>query len=105
MRYSDYIDPDGSTWFGKLKVIQTWKGNGCLVAQVLLPFLQHRQLSFDSELQMELWIIEARFRGEELSWGGKVNLGEENQTRKAYISALIQADHGDYKPLIAFAKS
>jgi len=50
-------------------------------------------------------VICAKYGARELTWGGRVNLGEENQTRKAYIDALIKADQGDYKPLIAFAKS
>ena len=50
-------------------------------------------------------VVCAKYGGEELSWGGKVNLVAASKTRKAYIDALIKADNGDYKPLIAFAKS
>lgn len=50
-------------------------------------------------------VICAKYGGEVLTWGGKVDLVAASKTRKAYINALIQADQGDYKPLIAFAKS
>lgn len=50
-------------------------------------------------------VICAKLGGEELAWGGKVDLVAAGKTRKAYINALIKADDGDYKPLIAFAKS
>ena len=50
-------------------------------------------------------VICAKYGGEELTWGGKADLVAASKTRKAYIKALIKADNGDYKPLIAFAKS
>lgn len=50
-------------------------------------------------------VICAKYNGEELTWGGREDLMAANQTRKAYIDALIKADHGDYESIIAFAKS
>ena len=50
-------------------------------------------------------VISAKYGGEELSWGGKVDLAAASDTRKAYIAALVKADGGDYAPIIAFAKS
>lgn len=50
-------------------------------------------------------LICAKYGGEELTWGGKVDLVTASETRKAYINALIKADNGDYNPLIEFAKS
>jgi Fic-DOC domain mobile mystery protein B len=41
---------------------------------------------------------------EPFTWG-RVTLVETSQTRRAYIDALIEADHGDYGPLEAFVRS
>lgn len=50
-------------------------------------------------------VICAKYNGEALTWGGREDLMAASKTRKAYIDALIKADHGDYEPIIAFAKS
>jgi Fic-DOC domain mobile mystery protein B len=41
---------------------------------------------------------------EPFTWG-QVGLVEASQTRRAYIDALIGADHGDYGPLESFVRS
>lgn len=46
-----------------------------------------------------------KYKGKALTWGGRANLMTEGETRKAYISALKEADKGVYNPLLAFAKS
>ncbi len=40
----------------------------------------------------------------EFTWG-RVNLVGEGPTRKTYLDALDAADHGDYQPLLTFARS
>jgi fido (protein-threonine AMPylation protein) len=41
---------------------------------------------------------------EPFSWG-KAGLVEVSRTRRAYIDALIEADHGNYRPLYGFVRS
>jgi len=49
-------------------------------------------------------IIESIFENEIFSWR-KSNMVKANETRKAYIKALREADNGDIDPLIKFARS
>ena len=49
-------------------------------------------------------IIESIFGKEIFSWQ-KSNMVKANETRKVYITALKEADHGNIKPLIKFAKN
>lgn len=49
-------------------------------------------------------IIESIFRKEIFTWQSS-NMVKANQTRKNYIKALKEADNGNIKPLIEFAKS
>lgn len=49
-------------------------------------------------------MIERIFRKKIFSWGEK-NLSKQGDTRKLYINAIIEADNGNYKPLIKFARS
>lgn len=48
-------------------------------------------------------IMESIFKEEIFSWN-KSNMVKADETRKAYISALKNADQGDINPLINFAK-
>ncbi len=48
-----------------------------------------------------------KYEGKKLSWGGRIGdneLRKADETRKAYILALKEADLGSYKGLIAFAQ-
>lgn len=49
-------------------------------------------------------IIEKLFGKEPFSWGA-ANLSKDNDTRKAYLKAVKQADNNDYQPLLDFANS
>ena len=49
-------------------------------------------------------IIESIFENEIFSWR-KSNMVKANETRKAYIKALREADNGNIEPLIKFARS
>jgi Fic-DOC domain mobile mystery protein B len=49
-------------------------------------------------------IIESIFENEIFSWR-KSNMVKANETRKAYIKALREADNGKIEPLIKFARS
>lgn len=49
-------------------------------------------------------MIERIFGRKLFSWGAK-NLSKQNDTRKIYINAVIEADNGNYKPLLKFARS
>lgn len=50
-------------------------------------------------------VIVAKFGGDKLSWGGNSDLTKPDEIRKRYISALHEADRGDYEALLVFAKS
>lgn len=50
-------------------------------------------------------IVIAKYDAQKLSWGGNSDLTKPDEIRKRYISALREADSGNYQPLIAFAKS
>lgn len=39
------------------------------------------------------------------TWGGGIELEAKNDTRTNYLTALRQADHGDFAALVAFARS
>ena len=49
-------------------------------------------------------LISKGFGKDEFSWG-KINLSSPGEARSKYISALKQADDGDYSALIHFARS
>jgi hypothetical protein len=49
-------------------------------------------------------IIESIFGKESFSWQ-KSNMVKADEKRKEYISALKEADNGNIKPLIEFAKN
>ena len=49
--------------------------------------------------------IVAKYGGDKLTWGGGSDLTKPDEIRKRYIAALREADRGDYKPLLAFARS
>lgn len=49
-------------------------------------------------------MIERIFGKKLFSWGEK-NLSKQNDTRKIYINAIIEADNGNYKPLLKFSRS
>ena len=49
-------------------------------------------------------IIEKLFNKEPFTWGTN-NLSKANETRKAYLQAVKQADQNDYQPLLDFASS
>lgn len=44
------------------------------------------------------------FEKQIFSWGNK-NLGKQSDTREIYINSIIEADNGNYKPLLKFARS
>lgn len=50
-------------------------------------------------------IIIAKFGGEKLTWGGNSDLTKPDEIRKRYISALREADNGNYEPILAFVQS
>ncbi len=50
-------------------------------------------------------VVIAKYDGEKLFWGGKSDLRKPEKIRKLYIAALREADKGEYKQLIEFAKS
>lgn len=58
---------------------------------------RHSRLMADS--------IIIKYEGETLSWGSNSDLTKPDEIRKRYISALREADHGNYEPLLEFAKS
>jgi Fic-DOC domain mobile mystery protein B len=41
---------------------------------------------------------------DQLTWGGSDNLVGPSELRDRYLSALRSADHGDYGPLLRFAR-
>lgn len=49
-------------------------------------------------------IIEKLFGQKPFPWGA-ANLSKANDTRSAYLKAVKQADQGNYKPLLDFARS
>jgi Fic-DOC domain mobile mystery protein B len=49
-------------------------------------------------------LIEKIFGKQIFSWGNK-NLSEQSDNRKKYINAIIEADNGNYEPLLKFARS
>lgn len=49
-------------------------------------------------------MIERIFGKKLFSWGAE-NLSKQSDTRKIYINAIIEADNGNYKPLLKFARS
>lgn len=49
-------------------------------------------------------LIEKILGGKLFSWGNE-NLCKQTEARKIYISAIIEADKGNYKPLLKFARS
>ena len=49
--------------------------------------------------------IIAKYNSENLSWGRNSDLTKPDDVRKKYITALKEADKGDYEALIRFAKS
>jgi len=48
-------------------------------------------------------LIEKIFGKQIFSWGNK-NLCKQSDNRKNYIKAIIEADNGNYKPLLKFAR-
>ena len=50
-------------------------------------------------------IIIAKYGGEKLSWGGNSDLTKPDEIRKRYIGGLKEADLGDYRAILNFAKS
>jgi Fic-DOC domain mobile mystery protein B len=50
-------------------------------------------------------IVIAKYNASKLSWGGNSDLTKPDEIRKRYISALREADAGNYQPLIGFANS
>lgn len=50
-------------------------------------------------------VIVVKYGGEKITWGGGSDLNKPDEIRKRYIAALREADAGDYKPLLAFARS
>ena len=70
----------------QLIVIHPWpNGNG-----------RHSRLMAD--------IIIAARGGQELTWGVGADIGAGGDVRQHYIDAVSQADHGNYAPLLAFAR-
>ncbi len=49
-------------------------------------------------------VIDKLFGQEPFTWGAR-NLAHEGVARKTYLQALKAADRGNYKPLLAFARS
>ena len=49
--------------------------------------------------------IIAKYNGNILSWGSNSDLTKSDEIRKRYIAALQDADHGNYEPLLEFARS
>jgi Fic-DOC domain mobile mystery protein B len=49
-------------------------------------------------------VIEKVFKKPLFSWGKK-NLSKQSETRKKKITAIIEADNENYKPLLKFARS
>lgn len=49
-------------------------------------------------------IAEKIYKGPVFSWGA-ANLTKEGQAREVYFKAVKEADHGNYGPLIEFARS
>jgi Fic-DOC domain mobile mystery protein B len=50
-------------------------------------------------------IVSHIFHQPVFSWGGNSNLCSANLMRKRYIESLKKADHGNYDPLITFARA
>lgn len=50
-------------------------------------------------------MIAAKYKQRPLSWGGNFDLTEPDALRKRYILALQDADRGDYRALLRFAKA
>lgn len=50
-------------------------------------------------------VIVAKFGGDKLTWGGNFDLAKPDEIRSRYISALRDADRGNYDALKAFAQS
>jgi Fic-DOC domain mobile mystery protein B len=50
-------------------------------------------------------VIIAKHGEGKISWGGNLDLTKPDKIRKQYISALQEADCGNYEPLISFACS
>jgi Fic family protein len=49
-------------------------------------------------------VMVRHFKADPVPWGGSLpRAADEN--RKAYINALIAADEGDFRPLLAFARA
>jgi Fic family protein len=49
--------------------------------------------------------IIAKYNGQTLSWGSNSDLTKPDEIRKNYISALREADRGNYEPILKFARS
>jgi len=49
-------------------------------------------------------LLKNKLKQPEFSWG-KLNLSDKEAVRKQYIDSLHSADNGDYKPLLAFART
>ncbi len=49
-------------------------------------------------------IIEKIFKSDIFSWGGE-SINSNEETRLSYLKAVREADKGNFKPLLAFAKS
>jgi Fic-DOC domain mobile mystery protein B len=49
--------------------------------------------------------IIAKYNGSTLSWGSNSDLTKPDEIRKRYIFSLREADHGNYEPLLEFARS
>lgn len=47
----------------------------------------------------------AKYDGQVLSWGSNSDLTKPDEIRKRYISALREADLGNYEPILEFARS
>ncbi|MFA7050289.1 MAG: mobile mystery protein B [Patescibacteria group bacterium] len=89
-----------------------WIKNNVFVDEEIAIRLKHRIVAIHpfsngngrhSRLLADL-IMEKIFKKKHFSWGSD-NLYKENKARNIYLKALREADNGDYKNLIAFAKS
>lgn len=49
--------------------------------------------------------IIAKYNNQQLSWGSDSDLTKPDEIRKRYISALREADIGNYEPILNFARS
>jgi Fic-DOC domain mobile mystery protein B len=94
---------------------EAWIQHGTYSADELAARFHHRLVSIHPfpngngrHARLMTEALQREIGATAFTWGakrGEGNLNAEGQVRKDYISALKQADKGEYKDLIAFARS